>query len=185
VSLSVCEYCTVLTAVWPTHSLTVRLLCRKDKIAGLLEQSRGRDPSKERKDLLVEMALFITSTDAAAAATDKTATSGSNSDGKGSTAEPKATKRKQSSSTNGATESDRSPPSNSTNTKSGPSASDAGPRSLPKIFSKRAMECRVGSIHDFVAVLLSPGRADHGPWTLASQYCCYCYSPIAQIVITD
>jgi hypothetical protein len=175
VSLSVCEYCTVLTAVWPTHSLTVPLLCRKDKIASLLEQSRGRDPSKERKDLLVEMALFITSTDAVAAATDKTATSSSNSnsnsDAKGSTAEPKAAKTKQSSSTNGATESDRSPPSNSTNTNSGPSASDAGPRSLPKIFSKRAMECRVGSIHDFVAVLLSPGRADHGPWTLASHYC--------------
>jgi hypothetical protein len=123
----------------------------------VLEQSRGRDPSKERKDLLVEMALFITSTDAAAAAVDKTATSSSNSEVKGSTAEPKTAKRKHSSSINSATESDKSPPSNSTDTDSAVS----GPRSLPKIFSKRAMECRVGSIHDFVAVLLSPGRADH------------------------
>ena len=108
------------------------------------------------------MALFITCTDAAATDKDKTAVSGSNSnsEGKSSTAELKGTKTKQSSSIDSTIEPDKSPLSNNS---ADSAASTADPRSAPKIFSKRAMECSVGSIHDFVAVLLSPGREDPGP----------------------
>lgn len=110
------------------------------------------------------MALFITCTDAAATDKDKTAVSGSNSnsnsEGKSSTAELKGSKTKQSSSIDSTIEPDKSPLSNNS---ADSAASTADPRSAPKIFSKRAMECSVGSIHDFVAVLLSPGREDPGP----------------------
>lgn len=134
------------------------MLCRRDKIVGQLELSRGRDTSRERKDLLVEMSLFITSTDATLA--DKTATSSISEGNRSSIADPKAVKSKPSSSTSSMADSDKSPPRNiSADSSTDSDVSKADPRSLPKIFSRRAIECRVGSIHDFVAVLLSPGTA--------------------------
>jgi hypothetical protein len=144
---------------WLLQQRKVEELKRREKIVNLLEQNRGKDSSLKRKGLLLDLALFITSNDANAEGSDK---NNNSNDVDYKTADKKtnnnsnnnnSSKNKNSATTSTST-------STSTSKSSNENVDDVIDESEGKTFSKLSIEFEVGSIHDFVAVLVSPGKID-------------------------
>ena len=127
---------------------------RREKIVNLLEQNRGKDSSLKRKGLLLDLALFITSNDAITEGSDKT----NNSNNIDYNA---ADKKTNNNNNNNNSSKNKNPATTSTSTSTSKSSDenvdDVSDESEGKTFSKLSIEFEVGSIHDFVAVLVSPG----------------------------
>ena len=149
---------------WLLQQRKVEELKRREKIVNLLEQNRGKDSSLKRKSLLLDLALFITSNDANAEGSDKNNNS-NNIDY--NTADKKTNNNNNNNNNsnknkNSATTSTLTSTSTSTSTSksSDENVDDVIDESEGKTFSKLSIEFEVGSIHDFVAVLVSPGKTD-------------------------
>ena len=134
---------------WLVQQRKVEELKRREKIVNLLEQNRGKDSSLKRKGLLLDLALFITSNDANAEGSDKNSNS-NNIDY--ITADKKAINNNNNKNKNSATTTTLTSKSSNEN------VDDVSDESEGKTFSKLSIEFEVGSIHDFVAVLVSPGK---------------------------
>jgi hypothetical protein len=143
---------------WLSQQRKVEELKRREKIVNLLEQNRGKDSSLKRKGLLLDLALFITSNDANADGSDKN-NSSNNIDY--NTADKKTNNNNNNNSSknkNSATTATSTSTSTSTSKSSNENVNDISDESEGKTFSKLSIEFEVGSIHDFVAVLVSPGK---------------------------
>ena len=139
---------------WLLQQRKVEELKRREKIVNLLEQNRGKDSSLKRKGLLLDLALFITSNDANTEGSDKT----NNSNNIDYNA---ADKKTNNNNNNNNSSKNKNPATTSTSTSTSKSSDenvdDVSDESEGKTFSKLSIEFEVGSIHDFVAVLVSPG----------------------------
>lgn len=153
---------------WLLQQRKVEEIKRREKIVNLLEQNRGKDSSMKRKNLLLDLALFITSNDANSDGSDKNGNS-NNDNINTNIADKRAANNNNNNYNNNnknnddknnnlaaATTSNTSKISNIDKSKNDVTITGTD-TTEGKTFSKLSIEFEVGSIHDFVAVLVSPG----------------------------
>ena len=148
---------------WLLQQRKVEELRRREKIVNLLEQNRGKDSSMKRKSLLLDLALFITSNDVNSDGVDKNSNSNNNNDNTNTNIADKRTANNNNNKNNNlvaATTSYTSKTSIKDKNKSDVTVTVTDTDTTEgKTFSKLSIEFEVGSIHDFVAVLVSPGMS--------------------------
>ena len=165
---------------WLLQQRKVEESKRREKIVNLLEQNRGKDSSIKRKSLLLDLALLITSNDVNSDGSDKNSNSNSNSNNDNTNTKI-ADKRTANNNNNNNNNNNKDSKNNNfsaatTSYTSKTSTNDKNKNENKnevtvtvtdtdtdtdttegKTFSKLSIEFEVGSIHDFVAVLVSPG----------------------------
>lgn len=155
---------------WLLQQRKVEELRRREKIVNLLEQNRGKDSSMKRKSLLLDLALFITSNDVNSDGSDKN----SNNDNANTNIADKRTANNNNNDKNNNNKDSKNKNlvAATTSYTSKTITKDKSRNEVTvtasvtdtettegKTFSKLSIEFEVGSIHDFVAVLVSPGMS--------------------------